>query len=187
MDSWKDTKEFIALNGQFKHAEHSPTLTSWLLVWECDKDARVIDLMMSYCANNDLIPTSQMVKAVGELAALRLNGELKEYKDSRVYLEVKEAVFKNMFHMIDYCHLGQDKASINGAKILKFKSISDSRIKLIQPNSLKAQYRDWRAKHESYLNKILEVTPHWGVKEIEEYLKQYEVVELSDLEVGQLR
>ena len=187
MDSYLFTKNFIKLNGQNATAEHKSKITGALLLWEQNKDFRIVDKMAIYCAQNNILMTSEMVKVVGELAILRLNDKLKTSEKNFAYKEVKASVFLEMWKMIFYCSTSEDEAAINGAKILKFRSKADVRIKPIKPNTLKKEFRKWNKANQDFISGMLKQTPSWKEHVIEEYLKQYDLITLEKWEVGELR
>ena len=187
MDSYLFTKNFIKLNGQNATAEHKGKITGALLLWEQNKDCRIVDKMAIYCAQNNILMTPEMVKVVGELAILRLNNELKTSEKNFAYKEIKDSVFLEMWKMIFYCSTSEDKAAINGTKILKFRSKSDVRIKLIKSNTLKKEFRKWKESNQDFISEIRQHTPSWKEQNIEEYLKQYDLITLEEWEVGELR
>ena len=181
-------QEFIALNGEDAFFEHGSALYSQLLHYKQKRDSRIADRIAGYCAQNDLLMTLDMVKAVGEVAVLRLNGQLKENTKNHKYQEFKDdVVFKAMWHMSHYCGMTQDKAAINGAKILKHKSLSDEKVKFIKPNELKKKYRAWKEEYQAFLDSIANEVPSWSDEQIRDYLKQFDLIELEDFEIGSLR
>tara|TARA_R110000737_G_C14616791_1_gene492100 strand:- start:3013 stop:3600 length:588 start_codon:yes stop_codon:yes gene_type:complete len=187
MDSWLFTKSFIKLNGQNATAEHKGKITCALLLWEQQKDFRSVDKMAAYCAQNNILMTFEMVQAVGELATLRLNDKLKISEKNFAYKDVKYSVFLEMWKMICYCSTSEDKAAINGTKILKFRSKTDVRIKPTKPNTLKKEFRKWRVANQDFISGMLKQTPSWREEDIKAYLNQYDLIALEEWEVGELR
>lgn len=181
------TKNFNELNKESATLEHKIYIESALLSWDQSQDFRSIDKMVGYCAIHSLSMTPEMIKAAGELAIARLNGDIKETTKNFLHDEEKSRVFLEMWKMINYCTLTLDEAAINGVKILKFKNRNNKKIKQIKANALKKEYRIWKERYKGTNEDRLKVLPNWSESDVEKYIKQFELIKLEDWELGSMR
>lgn len=178
---------FDELNEASATLEHRVYITNALFLWDKFRDYRQVDKMVGYCFAHSLLLTPEMIKAAGELALARLNGDIKETTKNMLNVEEKSRVLLEMWSMINYCSLTLDQAAINGVKILKFKNRSNKKIKMIKAVALKKEYRVWKEKQKDTNADRLKILPSWPDSDIEKYIKQFELIDLDDWELGEMR